>query len=101
MTIATFAYGPVGMNIAPGITTDANGQASIPTGASGGSNAGDKVLTAIRVGMIPAAPKTAGFVTASAAATSAIAAISASPTQSQIVAACNALLAAVNALTAA
>ena len=101
MTTAVFAYGPAGMQIAPGLTTDANGQISLPTGASGGSNAGAAVINAIRVGMIPAAPKTAGFNTAVTAATTAIAAVGASPTQAQIQAALTAILSAATALTAA
>jgi hypothetical protein len=101
MTIATFAYGPVNMQIAPGITTDSNGQASVPTGASGGSNAGAPVLNALRAGLIPAAPKTAGFNTAVTAATTAIAAVASTPTQAQLQAALTAVLNAANGLTAA
>ena len=101
MTNAIFAYGASHMDLGAGLVADSNGQVSVPTGASGGSNAGAAVLNAIRAGMIPAAPKTTGFNPAVTAATTAIAAIAATPTQAQLVTACNALLASVNALTAA
>ena len=80
MTTTIFCYGPAGMDLGNGFRTDGNGQLSVATGAAGGSNAGASVLNAIRVGMISCAPKTAGFNTASTAATTAIAAIGASPT---------------------
>jgi hypothetical protein len=101
MTTATFAYGPANMQIAHGLVTDASGQVAVPTGAAGGSNAGAGVLAAIKVGMIPAAPATVGYVTAKAGAVTAIAAVAASPTQAQIQAALTAVLNAANALTAA
>ena len=100
-TITTFVYGPPNMQIAAGMTTDANGQVSLPTGASGGPNAGAAVLNAIRAGLVPCAPKTNGFNAAVTAATTAIAAIAASPTQAEIQAALTAVLNAANALTAA
>jgi hypothetical protein len=101
MTIATFCYGPTNMQIAPGITTDSNGQAAVPTGASGGSNAGANVINALRAGLLPAAPKTAGYLAAAAAATTAIAAVSSTPTGAQVTAALTAVLNAATALTAA
>jgi hypothetical protein len=101
MTTTTFAYGPANMQIAPGMTTDANGQVSISTGAAGGSNAGAAVINAIRAGLVPCAPKTTGFTTASAAAVSAIAAVASTPTGAQVQAAMTALLNSITALTAA
>jgi hypothetical protein len=101
VSTTTFCYGPLGMQIAPGLTTDANGQASIPTGAAGGTNAGASILAAQRAGMIPVAPVTVGYTAAHVSAVAAIAAIAASPTQAQIQAALTAVLNAANALTAA
>ena len=84
-----------------GNETDSKGSLVVSTGAAGGtSNPGAAVLAAIRNGMVPIAVPTAGFVAAKASAVTSIAAISATPTQAQIVAACNAILAAANALTA-
>ena len=103
MTISTAIFVGVqpGMDFGGGLHSDGNGGITVATGVAGGtSNNGSAVMTAIRAGGIPLPPQTAGFLTAKTAATTAIAAIASTPTQAQLVAACNALLAAVNALTA-
>jgi hypothetical protein len=95
--LITFAHGPVHMEIFPGAITDGAGQVTVPSGANSGSNAGASVLNAIRAGMVPIAPKTAGFNAAVTAATTAIASVSDAPTK----AALTAILAAASALTSA
>ena len=101
MTNAIFAYGASHMDLGAGLVTNSNGQVSVPTGAAGGSNAGAGVINAIRAELIPAAPQTAGYVTAKAAAVTAIAAVASTPTGAEVQAALTAVLNAANALTAA
>jgi hypothetical protein len=72
------------MEIAPGVVTDANGEVTVASGSAGGSNAGAHVLNALKMGMVPAAPQTAGFNTAAAAATTAIASVSDSATKAAL-----------------
>lgn len=103
MTISTATFVGVqpGMDFGGGIRSDGNGGMTVATGVAGGtSNNGSAVLTSIRAGGIPLPPQTAGFLTAKTAATTAIAAVAASPTQAEIQAALTAVLAAVTALTA-
>jgi hypothetical protein len=84
-----------------GNETDQKGSLTVALGSAGGtSNPGGAVQAAIRNGMVPLPPQTAGYVTAKAAAVTAVAAIGASPTQAQIQAALTAVLNAANALTA-
>jgi hypothetical protein len=68
------------MEISPGVKTDAN----VGTGASGGANAGAAILNALRVGMIPLPPQTAGYTTAAAAAATAVASVSDAPTKAAL-----------------
>jgi hypothetical protein len=103
MTIssATFVGVQPGMDFGGGLHSDGNGGVAVATGVAGGtSNNGSAVMTAIRAGGIPLPPQTAGYVTAKAAAVTAIAGIAASPTQAEIQAALTAVLNAANALTA-
>jgi hypothetical protein len=101
MSTTAFVLGPKNMDLGAGLVTDGNGQVIVATGAAGGVNAGAAVLNCLRAGLIPAAPATAGFNTAVTAATTAIAAISATPTQAQLQDALTAVLHAASALTAA
>jgi hypothetical protein len=103
MTISTAIFVGVqpGMDFGSGLHSDGSGGVTVATGFAGGtSNMGSQVLTATRAGGIHLPPQTAGYVTAKAAAVTAIAAVSASPTQAQIQAALTAVLNAANALTA-
>jgi hypothetical protein len=100
-TSATFVGVKPGMDFGNGLHSDGLGVMTVPTGFAGGtSNAGDAVMTATRAGGINLPPQTAGYLTAKAAAVTAVAAVAASPTQAQIQAALTAVLTAANALTA-
>jgi hypothetical protein len=102
MTISNAIFVGVqpGMDFGGGLHSDGTGGMTVPTGVAGGtSNNGSAVLNATRAGGIHLPPLTAGYVTAKAAAVTAIAAVAASPTQAQIQAALTAVLNAANALT--
>jgi hypothetical protein len=102
ITTATFIGAAPHMEIAPGHVTDAAGSLTVATSAGAGSpsNPGASILLALKAGMIPLPPQTAGYATAHTAALTAITAVTDTPTGAEVIAALTAVLAAANALTA-
>jgi hypothetical protein len=84
-----------------GNETDSKGSLVVSTAAAGGtSNPGAGVLAAIRNGMVPLPPQTAGYTTAHASAVTATAAVATTPTGAQVQAALTSVLNTIAALLA-